>query len=148
MLFRSLGGMFRLDALQAAVLDIKLRHLDRWHEARRRNASIYNEMLAGTPAITPSIEPANYSIYNQYVVRLPNRDAVKAKLAAAGVGSAIYYPISLHVQECFLHLGGNEGDLPTTEQACREVLALPVYPELTQEQVRYAASGVREALGA
>ena len=143
-----LGGMFRLDALQAAVLDIKLRHLDRWHEARRRNASIYNEMLAGTPAITPSIEPANYSIYNQYVVRLPNRDAVKAKLAAAGVGSAIYYPISLHVQECFLHLGGKEGDLPTTEQACREVLALPVYPELTQEQVRYAASGVREALGA
>ena len=143
-----LGGMFRLDALQAAVLDIKLRHLDNWHEARRRNAAIYKELLAGTPAITPYIEPANYSIYNQYVVRVPNRDQVKAKLAAAGVGSAVYYPISLHMQECFLHLGGTEGDLPITEQACREVLALPVYPELTEEQVRYAAKCVREAVGA
>lgn len=141
---KHIGGMFRLAALQAAVLEIKLRHLDGWHEARRRNAALYDELLSGSGVQTPVILPGNYSIYNQYVVRVPNRDAVKAKLAEKGIGSAIYYPIPLHVQECFQSLGYKEGDLPESERACREVLALPIYPELPEEQIRYVARTLRE----
>ena len=133
------GGMFRIDALQAAVLDIKLKYLDGWHEGRRRNAAIYDRMLAGTKVKTPPILRGNWSIYNQYVVRVPNRDAVKQKLADRGIGSAIYYPVPLHLQECFAYLGHRPGDFPESERACREVLALPVYPELTEEQVGYVA---------
>jgi dTDP-4-amino-4,6-dideoxygalactose transaminase len=141
------GGMFRLDALQAGVLDVKLKYLDEWHEARRGHAAILDEMFAGTAVKAPVIEEGNYSIYNQYVIRVPNRDEVKAKLAAAGVGSAIYYPIPLHQQECFAYLGYKAGDLPESEKACREVLALPVYPELSAEQVRHVGKAVLEAVG-
>lgn len=135
-----IGGMFRLAAIQAAVLDVKLKYLDDWHEARRRNAQLYDTLLAGSNVITPKIEEGNWSIYNQYVIRVPNRDAVKQKLAERGIGSAIYYPIPLHLQDCFRYLGYKEGDLPETERACREVLALPVYPELEEEKVRYVAA--------
>jgi dTDP-4-amino-4,6-dideoxygalactose transaminase len=141
------GGMFRLDALQAAVLDVKLRHLDNWHEARRKHAAIYDKMLAGSKVKTPRILEGNYSIYNQYVVRVPDRDAVKQKLADKGIGSAIYYPMPLHLQECFANLGYKQGDLPESERACREVLALPVYPELSEDQVRYAATELLSAVG-
>ena len=141
------GGMFRLDSLQAVVLDVKLRHLDSWHEGRRRNAAIYDEVLAGSKVKTPRILDGNWSIYNQYVVRVPDRDAVKQRLADKGVGSAVYYPMPLHLQECFAPLGDKEGDLPESERACREVLALPVFPELTEEQVRYAAKELLEAVG-
>jgi dTDP-4-amino-4,6-dideoxygalactose transaminase len=141
-----IGGMFRLAALQAAVLDVKLKHLDDWHAGRRRNAAIYDEMLAGSKVVTPQIEPANWSIYNQYVVRVPNRDAVKQRLADRGIGSAVYYPLPLHLQTCFEYLGVGEGALPETERACREVLALPVYPELPEEQVRYVAQELRAAV--
>ncbi|MDB5295231.1 MAG: wbpE [Phycisphaerales bacterium] len=145
------GGMFRLAAIQAAVLDVKLKYLDGWHAARRRNAAIYDEVLAGSGVVTPPVEPGNISIYNQYAVRVPDagrtgtRDAVKAKLAARGVGAAVYYPLGLHQQKCFAGLGYNEGDFPVTEQACREVLALPVYPELPEAEVRYAAAELRRA---
>jgi dTDP-4-amino-4,6-dideoxygalactose transaminase len=141
------GGMFRLDALQAAVLDVKLKHLDGWHEARRRNAAIYDAILSGSKVKTPRVLEGNWSIYNQYVVRVPNRDAVKQKLADKGIGSGIYYPVPLHLQECFKPLGYKEGDLPESERACREVLALPIYPELLEEQVRYAANEVLAAVG-
>jgi dTDP-4-amino-4,6-dideoxygalactose transaminase len=141
-----IGGMFRLAAIQAAVLDIKLRYLDSWHEGRRRNAAIYDEMLAGSKVLTPRIEAGNWSIYNQYVVRVQDRDAVKAKLAEAGVGSAVYYPMPLHRQECFAYLGHKEGDFPESERACREVLALPVYPELKEEEVRYVAKSLLAAV--
>jgi dTDP-4-amino-4,6-dideoxygalactose transaminase len=140
------GGMFRLAAIQAAVLDVKLKHLDQWHEGRRRNAAIYDEMLAGSKIVTPHIEPGNWSIYNQYVVRVPNRDAVKQRLADRGIGSAVYYPLPLHLQTCFKYLGSGEGALPESERACREVLALPVYPELPEEQVRYVAQELRAAV--
>lgn len=140
-----IGGMFRLAAIQAAVLDVKLKYLDGWHEARRRNAAIYDKMLAGSKVVTPKIEEGNWSIYNQYVVRVPNRDAVKQKLADRGIGSAVYYPIPLHLQECFGYLGSKEGDLPETERACREVLALPVYPELEEDKVRYVAEQLLDA---
>jgi dTDP-4-amino-4,6-dideoxygalactose transaminase len=141
------GGMFRIAAIQAAVLDIKLRHLDGWHEGRRRNAALYDQLLAGSKVVTPAILPGNYSIYNQYVVRVPGRDAVKQKLTAAGIGSAIYYPIPLHLQECFGELGYREGDFPESERACREVLALPIYPELPKEHVRHVASTLRAIVG-
>jgi dTDP-4-amino-4,6-dideoxygalactose transaminase len=140
-----IGGMFRLAAVQAAVLDVKLKHLDTWHSGRRRNAAIYDEMLAGSNVVTPHIEEGNWSIYNQYVVRVPNRDAVKQKLNDRGIGSAVYYPVPLHMQPCFRYLGVREGSLPESERACREVLALPIYPELSEEQVRYVAEELRGA---
>jgi dTDP-4-amino-4,6-dideoxygalactose transaminase len=133
------GGMFRMAGIQGAVLDVKLKYLNQWHEARRRNASIYNDLLKGTKIRTPGIDEGNWSIYNQYVVRVENRDAVKDALAKKGIGSAVFYPLPLHLQECFAYLGYKQGDLPITEQACREVLALPIYPELPEEQLRHTA---------
>ncbi|HEY8746704.1 MAG TPA: DegT/DnrJ/EryC1/StrS family aminotransferase [Tepidisphaeraceae bacterium] len=141
-----IGGMFRLAAIQAAVLDVKLKHLNDWHEARRKNAALYNKLLGNGNVITPKIETGNWSIYNQYIIRVPNRDAVKQKLADHKIGTAVYYPIPLHLQECFAYLGVKEGDLPETERACKEVLALPIYPELTEEQVRFVAKQVLEAV--
>ncbi|MCC6424040.1 MAG: DegT/DnrJ/EryC1/StrS family aminotransferase [Phycisphaerales bacterium] len=134
-----IGGMFRLAAIQAAVLEVKLKYLDAWHDQRRKNAAMYDKLLAGSAINTPPIEPENQSIYNQYCIRVPNRDHIKQALADNGIGSAIYYPLPLHLQPCFAYLGGKEGDLPVTEQACREILALPIYPELPEEQLRYVA---------
>ncbi len=142
-----IGGMFRLAAIQAAVLSVKLKYLNNWHELRRRNAGIYDTILAESNAITPFIEPGNASIYNQYVVRVTGRDAVKQKLQDAGIGSGVYYPLGLHLQKCFSHLGYRSGDLPETEKACAEVLALPIYPELSVEQVAHVATTLREIVG-
>ena len=142
-----IGGMFRIAAIQAAVLGVKLKYLNQWHDARRRHAAIYDRVLAGSDVVTPFIEPGNFSIYNQYVVRLQNRDAVKKELQAAGVGSAVYYPLGLHLQECFAYLGQKAGDFPETEKASAEVLALPVYPELSDEQIEYAATTLRRIAG-
>jgi len=142
-----IGGMFRLAAIQAAVLDVKLKYLSGWHEGRRKNAAIYQGILAGSRVQAPVIAPGNYSVYNQYVVRVKNRDDVKKKLADRGIGSAIYYPLSLHQQPCFAYLGGKAGDFPESELACTEVLALPIYPELPEEQVRYVATSLREIAG-
>jgi dTDP-4-amino-4,6-dideoxygalactose transaminase len=143
-----IGGMFRLSALQAAVLSVKLKYLESWHQARRTNAALYDKLLAesGGKIVTPYIEPANWSIYNQYVVRVPDRDKVKQTLADKGVGSAIYYPIPLHLQECFAYLGLREGDLPESEAACLGVLALPIYPELPQEQIEWVAEELLAAV--
>ncbi len=141
-----IGGMFRLAAIQAAVLDVKLKYLNEWHEGRRRHAHIYNEMFNGSAVTPPAIEEGNWSIYNQYVVRVPNRDAVKQKLADQGIGSAVYYPLPLHEQECFAYLGYKHGDLPESEKASRDVLALPVYPELPEDQVRHVAESVLKAV--
>jgi dTDP-4-amino-4,6-dideoxygalactose transaminase len=141
------GGMFRLAGLQAAVLSVKLKYLDQWHEARRKNAGIYDSMFAGTKVTPPKIEPGNWSIYNQYVIRVADRDRVKQALADKGIGTAIYYPLPLHLQTCFKDLGYRQGDLPETERACHEVLALPVYPELEEKQVRYVGEQVLAAVG-
>ena len=141
-----IGGMFRLAAIQAAVLDVKLKYLDGWHEGRRRNAKLYDKLLAGSPAVTPKIEEGNWSIYNQYVIRVPNRDKVKQRLAGHKIGSAIYYPLPLHLQECFGYLGVKAGDMPESERACEDVLALPVYPELPEEKIRFVAEQVLRSL--
>src|SRR6185436_10039465 len=141
-----IGGNFRIDALQAAVLDVKLKHLNTWHEARRHNAALYEKLFAGSKVKTPKIEAGNYSIYNQYVIRLPNRDAVKEHLHKAGVGCAVYYPLPLHQQECFINMGAGGASLPESERASREVLALPIYPELREEEIKYVAKTVLAAV--
>ena len=138
-----IGGNFRLDALQALVLDIKLRHLEGWVAQRRAHAARYDELLAGVVQ-TPKISPGNVSVYNQYVIRAPQRDELQKYLAQKQVGTAIYYPVPLHLQKCFAYLGGREGDCPAAEQVSQEVLALPVYPELSDEQIEYVANGIRE----
>lgn len=132
----------RMDTLQAAVLRVKLRHLDEWTEARQANARRYLELLgAGTELVRlPSI--ADYQtrhVFNQFVVRSPRRDELKTYLKDHGAGSEIYYPLPLHQQTCFRDLGYREGDFPASEQAAREVLALPVYPGLAADEVAYVA---------
>jgi dTDP-4-amino-4,6-dideoxygalactose transaminase len=133
------GGMFRMASIQAAVLDVKLAHLEKWNEARRHHAALYNRLLAGSRIVTPRIDAGNISTYNQYVVRVSDRDRVRQALTDRGVGSAVYYPLPLHLQHCFAGLGYKAGDLPHTERACQEVLALPVYPELEDRQIEYVA---------
>ncbi|MEX1010368.1 MAG: DegT/DnrJ/EryC1/StrS family aminotransferase [Chthoniobacterales bacterium] len=149
------GGNFRLDALQAVVLSAKLPHLDAWHAARRRNADLYRAeftKLGLLDRITLPVEPyaasgvKNHHIYHQYVIRVPDRDQVREKLTAAGIGCAVYYPIPLHLQECFASLGHSAGDFPESERAARESLALPIYPELTPEEIREVAAALAEAL--
>jgi len=130
------GGNFRLDAMQAAVIRVKLRHLDAWSAKRAQNAALYNELFSGSAVKTPMIAEGNTSIYNQYVIRVPRRDALREHLQARHIGAEVYYPVPLHLQACFAELGGKEGDLPHCEQATREVLALPIYPELTESDQR------------
>lgn len=138
-----IGGNFRLDALQAVVLDIKLKYLDGWAAKRRVHAGLYDKLL-GEAVRTPRIAEGNLSVYNQYVIRAERRDGLQEYLREKEIGTAIYYPHPLHLQECFAYLGYGEGDFPVAEQACREVLALPVYPELGEEQVAYVAGCVNE----
>jgi len=134
---RVVGGNFRLDPLQAAILLVKLPHLEAWSEARRRNAAIYDAEFAGSAIGTPWIGPDARSIYNQYVIRVRGRDGLISHLHGEQIGSEIYYPLPLHLQECFRNLGYKEGDLPESEQVAREVLALPIYPELSREQIGF-----------
>ena len=131
------GGNFRLDALQAAVLRVKLKYLDDWSAARCRNAARYRELFAGADLAGMLLLPEDVPghIYNQFVVRAERRDALQAHLRAEGIGSEIYYPLPLHLQACFAELGYRSGDLPHAEKAATEVLALPIYPELTDEQL-------------
>lgn len=138
------GGMFRIAAIQCAVLNVKIKYLQKWHDGRRRNAALYDQLFANSPVVTPHIDEGNYSIYNQYCIRVKNRDQVKQHLNERQIGSAIYYPLSLHQQKCFANLGYKEGDFPASEQICREILALPIYPELAEEQIREVASAVLE----
>jgi dTDP-4-amino-4,6-dideoxygalactose transaminase len=139
------GGNFRLDTLQAAVLLVKLRHLDDWSQGRRENAARYDELLADVDEVTtPTILADNVSIYNQYVIRAARRDELQAHLKAQGVGNAIYYPVSLHQQDCFAALGHQAGDFPESEKAAAETLALPVFSELTDEQLTYVADQIKQ----
>ena len=143
-----IGGNFRLDPLQAAILLIKLPHLREWTEARRNNAGFYDSAFAGSPVTTPWISPDCYSIYNQYVVRTRDRNRLMAALKEAGIGSEIYYPVPMHEQECFSGLGYRSGMFPRAESAAREVVAIPIYPELQQSQLEYVVSTVLSSLPA
>ena len=136
------GGNFRLDAIQAAALLVKAPHLDDWSGSRRSNAAYYNERFSGTSVATPYISPDCVSIYNQYVIRVDGRDALLEHLKSHEIGCAVYYPLSLHLQECFSNLGYKDGDFPVSEQASKEVLALPIYPELSDEMKDFVVETV------
>ena len=141
-----IGGNFRIDELQAAVLRVKLKYLDGWTEGRQRNAAYYDAALAGMgeKLRTPLAVAGQRHIFNQYVVRAQNRDALRARLAERGIGSEIYYPVPLHMQHCFAYLNYRAGDFPQSERAAAETLALPVYPELTQAQLTHVVATIAE----
>lgn len=148
------GGNFRLDALQAAVLRVKLPHVSRWSEMRRVNADRYDRLLAGAglarsaggPVTLPVRPPDRVHIFNQYVIRVPERDRVRERLAASGIGTEIYYPVPFHLQECFSSLGHRRGDFPAAERAAAEVLALPIYGELTADQQSEVVTALADAI--
>ncbi len=153
--YRRLGGNFRLDALQASILRVKFRHLDDWQEKRRERADVYSHKFAAsglersglvkTPAAVYRDSGArNYHTYHQYVIRVKNRNGLQAHLKTKGVGTSIFYPLSLHQQECFASLGYKKGDFPVSEKAAGEVLALPIYPELTAEQQEYIVEAIEQ----
>jgi dTDP-4-amino-4,6-dideoxygalactose transaminase len=147
---RHIGGNFRLDPIQAAALLVKLPYLDQWSEARRGNATYYDKKFSGTRlwrVQTPYISPDCISIFNQYVIRVPRRDELMAHLRDNNVGCEVYYPIPAHLQECFSYLGYKEGDLPEAEQAAKEVLAIPIYSELTDEMKDYVANTILAFFG-
>jgi dTDP-4-amino-4,6-dideoxygalactose transaminase len=154
------GGNFRLDAIQGAVVSAKLPHLDSWTAGRQENAARYDRLFAqsgitiassgDSAAVKAAAElvlpkvVANRHIFNQYVIRSPQRDALRKALEAAGISTEIYYPVPMHLQECFASLGYKAGQLPESESAARETLALPIYPELTEAQARYVVETVRD----
>lgn len=143
--FHSLiGGNFRLDELQAAVLNVKLKYLDDWTAARQRNATFYDRELAsaGNAVRTPHAVKGYRHIYNQYMIRARDRDSLRQHLTAQAVGTEIYYPVPLHLQQCFAYLGHAAGDFPESERAAAELLALPIYPELTSQQLRHVVDSI------
>jgi dTDP-4-amino-4,6-dideoxygalactose transaminase len=146
------GANFRLDALQAAVLRVKAPHLQAWTEGRRRNAARYRQLLAPLAAegrIVLPIEPPHCRhIYNQFVIRVPDRDRVRAFLDSRRIGTEIYYPVPFHLQECFASLGYRAGAFPEAERAAASTIALPIYGELTDDQLVYVADALASALGA
>jgi dTDP-4-amino-4,6-dideoxygalactose transaminase len=161
------GGNFRLDTLQAGIVSVKLKHLDSWTEARQQNAARYDKLLGAcglhiadsskygrngsskaqhngaTQLLVPKTV-ANRHIFNQYVIRTSRRDQLKEALQQKGIATEIYYPVPMHLQECFANLGYKEGDFPQSESAAKETLALPIYPELTDEQAEYVVRCIRE----
>jgi dTDP-4-amino-4,6-dideoxygalactose transaminase len=142
------GYNSRLDTLQAAVLRAKLPHLAAWSAARRRNAAYYDAGLAGlADVVTPHVLPESESIYNQYTIRVARRDDLQAHLKAKGIGSNVYYPLPMHLQPCFAYLGYKEGQFPESERAAKEVLSLPVYPELTTAHLDEVIAAIRGFYG-
>ena len=148
-----IGGNFRLDEIQAAILMVKLSYLDRWSAARRAAADFYRAEFQRRGLAKKIILPAepyrdrgltNHHIYHQYVIRTAKRDPLRGHLAKREIETAIYYPLGLHEQECFAYLGYKKGDFPATEQAAREALALPIYPELSREAQRYVVGAISE----
>lgn len=142
------GFNSRLDALQATVLRAKLPFLAEWSSRRRENAKYYDAAFAGhSDIVTPYVDPANESIFNQYTIRVPRRDALKEHLAARGIGHSVYYPLPLHLQKCFSYLGYKPGAFPESERASNEVLSLPIYPELSPAQLGDVVAAVRGFFG-
>jgi dTDP-4-amino-4,6-dideoxygalactose transaminase len=152
-----IGGNFRLDAIQAAILNVKLPYLDSWHKARQKNAELYNSLFAENGLIgeenSPMIIPKaiyqndnlkNYHIYHQYTIQAADRDSLKDYLTQNEIGSDIYYPIPFHRQECFGYLNCNENEYPIANKFAERVISLPVYPELTEEQIRFVVKKITE----
>ena len=147
-----IGGNFRFDALQAAVVSVKLRHLDSWTAGRQANAARYRRLFAEAGLVQdgrvqlPYEVPGIRHIYNQFVIRVPRRDELQAYLKDNSVATEIYYPVPLHLQQCFAYLGHQEGDFPHSERAANETLALPIYPELSDEQARHVVDCIARFL--
>ncbi len=142
-----IGYNSRLDEIQAAILRVKLRHLDDWTAARRRVAARYDELLAGAPVTTPYQAPNVKHVYHQYTIRAPRRGELEAFLKGRGIGTMIYYPVPLHLQEIYANQGLGPGSLPEAERAAEEVLSLPIYPELTDGQIEEVAAAIRQFYG-
>jgi dTDP-4-amino-4,6-dideoxygalactose transaminase len=142
------GGNFRIDEIQSAVLNVKLRHLDAWSAGRQRNAAAYDEAFEradlGKAVETPRPVPGVRHIFNQYVIRARDRDLLRQHLMACGVGTEIYYPLPLHLQECFEYLKHQKGDFPQAERAATETLALPIFPELSAAQLHYVVDTIAD----
>jgi len=145
--YKVIGGNFRLDGIQGAVLNVKLKYLNDWNEKRRQNAAIYDKLFAGSPVRTPAIDSGNVSIYHQYTIIVPERDKLQKYLADNDIGSAVFYPKPLHLQDCFMELGYKQGDMPVAERLCNEVLSLPVYPELAPGDIEDVAGTVLKFYG-
>jgi len=143
----TIGTNSRLDALQAAVLSVKLKHLDAWSDGRSANADYYSSRFEGTAVTAPWREEWSRHIYNQYIIRVQDRDALLAHLRERGIGCAIYYPVPLHLQECFRTLGYAEGDMPESEKAARETISIPVFSLLTDVEKAHVADTILEFVG-
>jgi dTDP-4-amino-4,6-dideoxygalactose transaminase len=142
------GTNSRLDTLQAAVLLAKLPYLDRWNQARKRNAVRYTAAFTGHSSVCPpTIDPANDHIFHQYTIRVPQRDELQAHLKEKGIGHSVYYPLALHLQPCFAHLGYARGSLPAAEAAMESVISLPIYPELSEQQQDQVITAVKSFYG-
>ena len=140
------GFNYRIDTLQAAILRVKLAHLEEWNEARRRHVATYHELLSDLDLVLP-YEPEHVrAVYHLFAVRLRERDALRERLRERGVSTGIHYPIPLHLQPAYLHLGHKEGDFPITEECARQVLSLPMYPELTRGQMEEVTRAIKEFL--
>jgi dTDP-4-amino-4,6-dideoxygalactose transaminase len=148
---RLVGGNFRIDALQAAVLRVKAPHLAGWTGARQRNAERYRALFESAGLTDrvglPAVSPRGTHVYNQFVVRVPRRDHVRAALQARGIDTAVYYPVPFHLQECFAYLDYRSGAFPRAEEAAASTLALPIYGELSDAQLQYVTTSLGEALG-
>jgi dTDP-4-amino-4,6-dideoxygalactose transaminase len=139
------GTNSRLDALQAAILRVKLPHLETWTAARQANAALYDELLSDVAeVVTPAVSTGNIHVYNQYTLRVRRRDALREFLDSRGIGSGVYYPIPLHLQECFKSLGHGPGDFPVSERLSEEVISLPIYPELGSRRIEAVVAAIRD----
>ena len=142
-----IGGNFRLDALQAAIVSVKLTYLDQWSTSRKENAQTYRRLFAaaGLDRIQTPVERESRHIYNQFVINVPEkRDGLRRHLLDNHIGTEVYYPVPLHLQECFAYLGYRKGDFPLSEAAAAHTLALPIYPELADDQLAYVVEKIRE----
>ncbi len=142
-----IGMNSRLDSIQAAILLAKIRSLKAWNEKRRKIASLYNQMLEDLPVRPPHESPYAYHIYHQYTIRTEKRDQLREFLKAKGIATAIHYPLPIHLQAAYRELGYTEGDLPRSERASREVLSLPIFPEMENGEVEYVGSAIKEFFG-
>ncbi|MDN5942103.1 MAG: DegT/DnrJ/EryC1/StrS family aminotransferase [Nitrospira sp.] len=147
-LHEAVGINSRLDALQAAVLQVKLKYLDQWAEGRRQNAERYRQLFAQMKhadcVVLPPTGAGNFHVYNQFTVRVPKRDEMRAFLKEKGVGTEVYYPLPMHLQNCYRELGHQKGSFPVSEQAAEEVMSIPIYPELTEAQQGHVVEMIAE----
>ena len=141
---RVIGHNYRMEAIQGAVLGVKLKYLDEWTQKRQDHARLYNELLRHVPGIdTPKPMAGAASVYHLYVIQAHDRDGLRAYLEEQQIGTGLHYPVPLHLQEAYAHLGYNEGDFPVAERAAKRILSLPMYPELTEAQIRYVGEKIR-----